>query len=192
MTLTSATFFGPWDSIAQTSQWKQRKHETGTTDGQLLHHSHRKKPTRRGKNKPQTATLISMHVLRLLNFILIGHYTINLSEWNKIVHRKYTKRLSCLHWKKKKKRKAKTSHFALFRFSRPYSGSFQSHSGSFQYISVSFRLVPVHSGSILVHSLHSGVILRRSGIFRPIPVYSVPFHSVPVFSNAQWRVHKYA
>ena len=89
--------------------------------------------------------------------------------------------------KKEKKWKAKTSHFALFRFSRPYSCSFQSHSGSFQYISVSFRLVLVHSGSILVHSLS---FRRHSASFRYIPAHSgifrsVPFHSVPVFSNAR-------
>ena len=106
------------------------------------------------------------------------------------------KRLSCPHGKEKKKRKAKTSHFALFRFSRPYSFSFQSHSGSFQYISVSFRLVPVHSGSILVHSLsfrrHSAsfrYIPAHSGIFRSVqcrrdPTQTlVPFHSVPVFGQ---------
>ena len=62
MTLASATFFGtpllkPVNENKANMRW-------GTPDEQLLHYSHRKKPTRRGKNKPQTATLISMHVLR--------------------------------------------------------------------------------------------------------------------------------
>ena len=52
--------------------------------------------------------------------------------------------------------------------------SLRCHSGSFRYIPVPFLSIP----------FHSGVILRRSGIFRFIPVYSVPFRSVPVFSNA--------
>ena len=52
---------------------------------------------------------------------------------------------------------------------------------SFRLISVYSSVIPARSGTILVHS---GVILPRSGIFWLIPVYSVPFHSVPVFSNA--------
>ena len=47
--------------------------------------------------------------------------------------------------------------------------SLRCHSGSFRYIPVPFLSIP----------FHSGVILRRSGIFRFIPVYSVPFRSVP-------------
>ena len=174
MTLTSATFFGtpslkPVNENNANMRW-------GTTDEQLLHHSHRKKPTRRGENKPQTATLISMHVLRFAQL----H-----SDWslhNKPVRmkqncsRKVRETPLLPPLKKEKKRKAKTSHFALFRFSRPYSCSFQSHSGSFQYISVSFRLVPVHSGSILVHSLS---FRCHSASFRYIPGYSGIFRSVP-------------
>ena len=182
MTLTSATFFGT-PSLKPVNENKANM-RWGTTDERLLHHSHRKKPTRSGKDKPQTATLISMHVLRFAQL----H-----SDWS--LHKKPVRmKQNCSPkvretpllppLKKEQKRKAKTSHFALFRFSRPYSCSFQSHSGSSQYISVSFRLVPVHSCSILVHPFHSGVILPRSGIFRLIPVYSVPFHSAPVFSNA--------
>ena len=69
----------------------------------------------------------------------------------------------------------------------PFSGwaediRLHSHSGSFQYIPVSFRLVPVPFLSI---PFHSAVIPARSGLFRLILVYSVAFHSVPVFSNAQ-------
>ena len=56
------------------------------------------------------------------------------------------------------------AHFSIFRC----------HSGSFRYILVPFLSIP----------FHSSVILPRSGIFRLIPVYSVPFHSVPVFRNA--------
>ena len=50
---------------------------------------------------------------------------------------------------------------------------------SFLFVAVSFQLVPVYSGTILVHS----VSFRR---VRYIPVYSVPFHSVPVFNNAPY------
>ena len=51
---------------------------------------------------------------------------------------------------------------------------------SFLFVAVSFQLVPVYSGTILVHSVS----------FRRVPVYSgiirsVPFLSVPVFSNAR-------
>lgn len=122
----------------------------------------------------------------LLNFPLIGHHTINLSEWNKIVHGKYVKRLSCPHGKKKKK-KGKLKHHIL-----PFSGSadhirFHSslipvHFGIFRCHSGSFRCIPVPFLSI---PFHFGVILPCSGIFRLIPVYSVPFNSVPVFSNAR-------
>ena len=69
------------------------------------------------------------------------------------------------------------------------SGIFRYHSCPFRFIPPSFRLVPVHSDTILVHSVsfrrHSAsfrYILAYSGIFR-----SVPFHSVPVFSNAPLR-----
>ena len=90
-----------------------------------------------------------------------------------------------------------------------HSGAFVAYSGvilvSYLFVAVSFQLVPVYSGTILVHSVslrshsglfryipipflsipfHSGVILPRSGIFWLIPLYSVLFHSVPVFSNA--------
>ena len=50
---------------------------------------------------------------------------------------------------------------------------------------MSFRLVPIPFLSI---PFHSAVIPARSGLFRLIPVYSVPSHSVPVFSNAP-KVH---
>ena len=46
-----------------------------------------------------------------------------------------------------------------------HSVSFRRHSGSFQYIPIPFLSIP----------FHSGVILPRSGLFRLIPVYSVPF-----------------
>ena len=65
------------------------------------------------------------------------------------------------------------------------SGAIVAYSGftlmSFHFIAVSFRLVPVYFGTILVHSVS---FRRHSASFRYIPVYSVPFHSVPVFSNA--------
>ena len=65
------------------------------------------------------------------------------------------------------------------------SGAILAYSGvtlvSFDFIAVSFRLVPVYSGTILVHSVS---FRRHSASFRYIPVYSVPFRSVPVFSNA--------
>ena len=67
----------------------------------------------------------------------------------------------------------------------PRSGIFRYHSCPFRFIPPSFRLVPVHFGTILVNS---GVILPHSGSFRYIPVYSVPFHSVPVFSNARFSL----
>ena len=47
--------------------------------------------------------------------------------------------------------------------------SLRCDSGSFRYIPVPFLPIP----------FHSGVIPRRSGTFRFIPVYSVPFRSVP-------------
>ena len=55
-----------WDSIKPLKPVNENRANMrwGTTDEQLLHHSQRKKPTRRGENKPQTAILISMHVLR--------------------------------------------------------------------------------------------------------------------------------
>ena len=88
----------------------------------------------------------------------------------------------------------------------PRSAIFGYYSCPFRLIPVSFCLVPVYSGTILVHSVlfrrHSGsfryisvpflsipasfcLIPSRSGTFRYIPVYSVPFHSVLVFSNAR-------
>ena len=58
---------------------------------------------------------------------------------------------------------------------------FRYHSCPFRFTPQSFRLVPVHSDTILVHSVS---FRRHSASFRYIPVYSVPFNSVPVFSNA--------
>ena len=49
------------------------------------------------------------------------------------------------------------------------SGIFRYHSCPFRFIPPSFRLVAVCSGTILVHSVS----------FRRVPVYSVPFRSVP-------------
>ena len=84
-----------------------------------------------------------------------------------------------------------------------HSGAFVAYSGvtlvSFRFITVPFQLVPVYSGIILVHSVsfrrHSGSFWYHScplrfipPSFRYIPVYSVPFHSVPVFSNARYLV----
>jgi len=183
MTLTSATFFGT-PSLKPVNENKANM-RWGTTDEQLLHHSHRKKPTRRGENKPQTATLISMHVLRFAQL----H-----SDWslhNKPVTMKQNcsqkvRETSLLPPLKKEKKNRKLKHHIL-----PFSGSadhirvhsslilahfsiFRCHSGSFRYIPVPFLSIP----------FHSGVILPRSGIFRLIPVRSVSFHSVPVFSNA--------
>ena len=63
---------------------------------------------------------------------------------------------------------------AIFRFIPVYAALFVCHSASFRYIPVPFLFIPSHSGVIPPHS----------GIFRFIPVYSVPFCSVPVFSNA--------
>ena len=57
-----------------------------------------------------------------------------------------------------------------------YSALFGCHSGSFRYIPVPFLFIPSHSGVILPHSGIFWFIL--------VNVYSVPFHSVPVFSNA--------
>ena len=69
-----------------------------------------------------------------------------------------------------------------FRLISVYSGVIPASSGTFRYHSWPFRLIPAPFLSI---PFHSGVILPGSGIFRLIPVYSVPFHSVPVFSNAR-------
>ena len=92
-----------------------------------------------------------------------------------------------------------------------HSGAFVAYSGvtlvsysgvtlvSFLFVAVSFQLVPVYSGTILVHSVsfprHSGLLRYiplpflsipfHSAVFRYILVYSVPFQSVPVFSNAE-------
>ena len=67
------------------------------------------------------------------------------------------------------------------------SGIFRYHSSPFRFIPVSFRFVPLYSGTILVHSVS---FRCHSALFRHIPVYSgifrsVPFRSVPVFSNAR-------
>ena len=66
-----------------------------------------------------------------------------------------------------------------------HSGAIVAYSGvtlvSFRFIPVSFRPVPVYSDTILVHSIS---VRHHSASFRYIPVYSVPFHSVPVFRNA--------
>ena len=71
--------------------------------------------------------------------------------------------------------------FRLVRHISAYSGlfhficvSFRCHSGSFRYIPLPFLFI----------ASHSGVIAPHCGIYRFIPVYSVPFRSVPVFSNA--------
>ena len=65
--------------------------------------------------------------------------------------------------------------FVAVSFQLDRSGIFRYHSCPFRFIPPSFRLVAVYSGTILAHSVS----------FRRVPVYSVPFHSVPVFSNAQ-------
>ena len=51
-----------------------------------------------------------------------------------------------------------------------------------KYSSKSYCLLPVYPSVI---PICSRVIPPHYGIFRFIPVYSVPFHSVPVFSNAR-------
>ena len=138
---------------------------------------------RRGKNKPQTATLISMHVLRFAQL----H-----SDWS--LHNKPVKmKQNCSQKVREtlllpplgKEKNGKLKHHIL-RFSgssdhiRVHSSLipahfsiFRCHSGSFRYILVPFLCIP----------FHSGVILPHSGIFGLIPVYSVPLHSIPVFSN---------
>ena len=151
MTLTSATFFGT-PSLKPVNENKANM-RWGTTDEQLLHHSHRKKPTRRGENKPQTASLISMHVLRFAQL----H-----SDWS--LHNKpVTMKQNCSRkvretsllppLKKEKKRKAKTFILVSFRLISVYfgviparSGTFRFHSRPFPFIPASFFLVPVYSG----------------------------------------------
>jgi len=153
-----------WDSIAQTSQGKQRKHEIGYD----WYDSYGKKPPRCEKNKLQTATLISLQFWGLLTCAQLH------SDWslhNKPVRMKQMPPLPPL----KKRRKAKISDFALFRFSQPCLCSLQSHCGSFHYISVSFQLVPVHSGTTPVHSASFCLILVYSGSFRYNPFRSIPF-----------------
>lgn len=182
--LTSATFFGT-SSLKPVNENKANM-SWDTTEEQLLHYSRRKKPTRRGKKKPQTAILISMHVLRFAQLP---------SDWPS--HNKPVRMKQNCSWKvretpllppwKKKKKKGKLKHHIL-----PFSGSadhirFHSslipvHFGIFRCHSGSFRCIPVPFLSI---PFHFGVILPCSGIFRLIPVYSVPFNSVPVFSNAR-------
>ena len=169
MTLTSATFFGT-PSLKPVNENKANM-RWGTTDEQLLHYSHRKKPTRRGKNKPQTATLISMHVLRFAQL----H-----SDWS-LHNKSVTMKQNCsrkvhetslLPPLKKEKKNGKLKHHIL-----PFLGSAD-------HIRVHSGLIPAHFSILWCHS---GVILPRSSIFRLIPVYSVPFHSVPVFSNAPFK-----
>ena len=75
----------------------------------------------------------------------------------------------------------KTQNFGIFRFIPVYSALFGCHSASFRYIPVPFLFILFHSGAIPPHS----------GIFRFIPVYSVPFRSVPVFSNAPLNFGKH-
>ena len=62
-----------------------------------------------------------------------------------------------------------------------HSGAFVAYSGvtlvSLLFVAVSFQLVPLYSGTILVHSVS----------FHHVPVYSVLFQSVPLFSNAPKR-----
>ena len=142
MTLTLATFFGT-PSLKPVNENKANM-RWGTTDEQLLHDSHRKKPTRRGKNKPLTATLISMHVLRFAQL----H-----SDWS--LHNKPVRvKQNCsrkvpetpLLPPLKKEKHGKLKHHIL-----PFSGSadhirvysslipahfsiFRCHSGSFRYI----------------------------------------------------------
>ena len=164
MTLTSATFFGtpslkPDNENKANIRW-------GTTDEQLLHHPHRKKPTRRGENKPQTATLISMHVLRFAQL----H-----SDWslhNKPVRMKQNcsrkvRETPLLPPLKKEKNGKLKQHILPFSGSADHIRVHSSHSGSFQYISV-------HSGSILVHSLS---FRCHSALFRYIPAHSGIFRA---------------
>ena len=147
------------------------------------------KSPRRGKNKPQTATPISLQFWRLLTCAQLHS---DWSFWNKTCHikqncsRKVRERPPLPPLKKQKKQKGKLKHQIM-----PFSGSddrirghsslipahfiiFRCYSSSFWYIPVPFLSIP----------LHFGVILPRSSIFRLIPVYSVQFHSVSVFSNA--------
>ena len=68
-----------------------------------------------------------------------------------------------------------------------FCGLFWRYTSVFLFVAVSFQLVQVYSSTILAHSVS---LRRHSGSFRYIPAYSglfrsVPFHSVPVFSNAQ-------
>ena len=72
----------------------------------------------------------------------------------------------------------KTPNFGIFRFILQYFALFGCHSGSFRYILVPFLFI----------LFHSSVIPPHSGIFWFIPVYSVLFHSIPVFSNAQGEI----
>ena len=166
MTLTSPTFFA-------TPSLKPLRMTSNYYIITSMEKSHRGvgKPNRKQQLWLVCSSEVCSHVL---NFILIGHYKINLSEWNKIFHGRYVKCLPCLHLKKKTK--AKTLQFALFRLSRPYSCWLQSHLGSFQYIPVSFRFVPVHSGTFRYHSCP---FRRHSASFRYIPAYSGIFRSVP-------------
>ena len=161
----------------------------GTTEGQLLHHSHRKKPTRRGKNKPQTATLISMHVLRFAQL----H-----SDWslhNKPVRMKQNcsrkVRETPLMPPLKKKKNRKLKHHILPFLVQPTIFVFIPV--SFRLISVYFGVIPARSGTFRFHSypfrFHSCPFPFVPASFRLVPVYSgsfryIPFHSVPVLSNA--------
>ena len=123
-----------------------------------------KKPTRRGKSKPQTATTISLQFWGLLTCAQLY------CDWS-LLHKPVRMKWKCsrkvrempplaLYKKKKKKKKknGKLKHHIL-----PFSGSahhipvhsslvpahfsiFRYHSISFCFILVSFRLVPAYSG----------------------------------------------
>jgi len=152
-----------WDSIAQTSQGKQRKHEIGYD----WYDSYGKKPPRCEKNKLQTATLISLQFWGLLTCAQLH------SDWslhNKPVRMKQMPPLPPL------KKDGKLKYQIL-----PFSGSanhvcvhysliaahfiiFRCHSSSFWYIPVPFLSIPFHSASFWYIPAHSGII--RSVPFR--------------------------
>ena len=175
MKLTSATFFGT-PSLKAVNENKANMRR-GTTDEQLLHYLHRKKPTRHGENKPQTATRISMHVLRFHQLYSDWSLHNEPVRMKQNCSRKVRETPLLPPLKKEKKWKAKTSHFALSGSAdhiHVHSSLIPAHFSII--ISVSFRLFPVHSGSILVHSLS---FWCHSASFRYIPAHSGIFRSVP-------------